>query len=63
LKKAIRIGGAVTGLGWVAASMASNLNVFTIIFGIAGGIGIGILYGIPIENSEKPIFIAKYKYY
>jgi len=40
------LGGALTGLGWFLASFAPSVQVLTIIFGVIGGMGVGIAYSV-----------------
>ncbi len=40
------LGGALTGLGWFLASFATSVPVLTIIFGLIGGMGVGIAYSV-----------------
>ncbi|MFA7342010.1 MAG: MFS transporter, partial [Candidatus Methanomethylophilaceae archaeon] len=45
------VGGVLCGLGWVAASFASSPLMLIPLYGIIGGIGVGIAYGAPITAS------------
>ncbi len=45
------VGGVLCGLGWVAASFASSPFMLIPLYGIIGGIGVGIAYGAPISAS------------
>jgi len=40
------LGGLLTGLGWFLASFASSVLMLTIIFGLIGGMGVGIAYSV-----------------
>jgi MFS family permease len=40
------LGGVLTGLGWFLASFATSVPVLTIIFGLIGGMGVGIAYSV-----------------
>jgi MFS transporter, OFA family, oxalate/formate antiporter len=40
------LGGVLTGLGWFLASFASSVQTLTIIFGLIGGMGVGIAYSV-----------------
>ncbi len=40
------LGGLLTGLGWFLASFAPSVQVLTIIFGLIGGMGVGIAYSV-----------------
>lgn len=45
------VGGILCGLGWLAASFASSPLMLVPLYGIIGGIGVGIAYGAPISAS------------
>ena len=47
------IGGILTGLGWLSASAATSLPMLTIVFGVIGGIGVGIAYGATIAVAAR----------
>jgi MFS family permease len=47
------IGGILTGLGWLSASVATSLTMLTIVFGVIGGIGVGIAYGATIAVAAR----------
>ena len=40
------LGCVLTGLGWVLASFSSSILVLTLVFGVVGGIGVGIAYSV-----------------
>lgn len=50
-KKVSMIGGALVGIGWLAASYATSPLMLVPLYGIIGGIGVGIAYGCPIAVS------------
>jgi len=50
-KKVVMIGGALVGIGWFAASYATSPYMLIPLYGIIGGIGVGIAYGCPIAVS------------
>jgi len=52
-RKIVIVGGILTGLGWLLASMASSINILTLTYGIVGGIGVGIAYGVPVAMSGR----------
>ena len=52
-KKVSMIGGALCGLGWLAASFASSATMLIPLYGIIGGLGVGIAYGVPIAVSAQ----------
>jgi OFA family oxalate/formate antiporter-like MFS transporter len=52
-RKVVIVGGVLTGLGWLLASMASSIMMMTVTYGIVGGIGVGIAYGVPVAMSGR----------
>ncbi len=52
-RKVVIVGGVLTGLGWLLASMASSIMIMTVTYGIVGGIGVGIAYGVPVAMSGR----------
>jgi len=52
-KKVCMVGGAICGLGWIAASFASSTLTLAILYGVIGGFGVGIAYGCPIATSAQ----------
>lgn len=52
-RKVVIVGGVLTGLGWLLASMASSINILTVSYGVVGGIGVGIAYGVPVAMSGR----------
>jgi MFS transporter, OFA family, oxalate/formate antiporter len=47
------LGGIVVGAGWILASLAPNVAVLTLAYGIIGGAGVGIAYNAPIGVSGR----------
>ena len=47
------VGGFLTGLGWLLASFANSVPVLYVVYGIIGGVGVGIAYGVPIAVSAR----------
>ena len=47
------IGCILTGLGWVLASTASSTALLSVMFGVIGGIGIGIAYGATVAVAAR----------
>lgn len=47
-KKLGIIGGVIVGAGWMLASQSSNINMLTITYGVIGGGGVGLAYGVPL---------------
>ena len=52
-KKVGMIGGVFTGLGWILASFVNSPISLAIMYGIIGGLGVGIAYNCPITTSAK----------
>jgi OFA family oxalate/formate antiporter-like MFS transporter len=52
-KKVSMIGGALCGLGWLAASYASSPTMLIPLYAVIGGLGVGIAYGVPIACSAQ----------
>jgi MFS family permease len=52
-KKVSTVGGALVGIGWIAASFSSSPIMLAILYGIIGGVGVGIAYGCPIAVSAQ----------
>ena len=47
------IGGVLTGLGWLLASVSTSVPMLYIMYGVIGGIGVGIAYGVPVAVSAR----------
>lgn len=47
------VGGILTGLGWLLASFASSVPMLYMMYGVIGGIGVGIAYGVPLAVSAR----------
>jgi MFS family permease len=52
-RKVCMAGGALCGLGWFAASFATSPMMIALLYGVIGGIGVGIAYGCPIATSSQ----------
>lgn len=46
-------GGVLTGLGWLLASFATSVPMLYVVYGIVGGIGVGIAYGVPVAVAAR----------
>ncbi len=46
-------GGLLTGLGWLLASTASSVEILYIVYGVIGGLGVGIAYGAPVAVAAR----------
>lgn len=52
-KKTTIIGGVLTGLGWLLASTVGSVQMLYIVYGVIGGLGVGIAYGVPVAVSAR----------
>jgi OFA family oxalate/formate antiporter-like MFS transporter len=50
-RKVSMIGGVLLGSGWFMASYATSPMILAVLYGVIGGIGVGIAYGVPIAVS------------
>ena len=46
-------GGVLTGLGWLLASLASSVLMLSLLYGVIGGIGVGIAYSVLVAVSAR----------
>ena len=46
-------GGVLTGLGWLLASFATSVPMLYVVYGVIGGIGVGIAYGVPVAVAAR----------
>ncbi len=42
------LGGVILGIGWMLASQSSNIFMLSISYGVIGGGGVGLAYGVPL---------------
>uniref|UniRef100_A0A7V5K239 MFS transporter n=1 Tax=Thermodesulfobacterium geofontis TaxID=1295609 RepID=A0A7V5K239_9BACT len=47
------LGALLVGIGWIAASFSPDINTLTLLYGVIGGAGVGVMYGAPIATSAK----------
>jgi MFS family permease len=52
-RKTSLLGGLLVGGGWILSGFSPNIWVLTLLYGVVGGGGVGILYGCPIAVSGK----------
>ena len=51
--KIMLIGSILVSIGWILSGLASNIIFLTITYGLIMGVGVGLLYGIPILVIPK----------
>jgi MFS family permease len=47
------IGSVLTGLGWFLASFSSSVQMLSVLYGVIGGIGVGIAYSVLVAVSVR----------
>ncbi|KAF5049593.1 Oxalate:formate antiporter [anaerobic digester metagenome] len=47
------VGGLLTGLGWLLASTATSVEALYVVYGVIGGLGVGIAYGAPVAVAAR----------
>jgi len=47
------LGGVLNGLGWILASFSSSVLMLSILFGVIGGIGVGIAYSVLVAVPAR----------
>ncbi len=47
------VGGILTGLGWLLASTVTSVQMLYLMYGVIGGIGVGIAYGVPVAVAAR----------
>lgn len=47
------IGGIVVGLGYILSSLANQVGVVVLTHGVVAGIGVGIVYGVPMVVASR----------
>jgi OFA family oxalate/formate antiporter-like MFS transporter len=47
------IGSVLTGLGWTLGSFSSSVQMLSVMFGVIGGIGVGIAYSVLVAVSAR----------
>ena len=52
-RKVTVIGGLLTGLGWLLASTATSVEALYGLYGVIGGLGVGIAYGAPVAVAAR----------
>lgn len=52
-RKQIIIGGIVVGLGWMLSSLATNIWLLILTYGVIAGSGVGLVYGCPVAAGAR----------
>lgn len=52
-RKMAMLGGLIVGIGWLAASFATSPLTLIFLYGVIGGVGVGIAYNCPIVTSGR----------
>lgn len=52
-RKTTIVGGLLTGLGWLLASTATSVEMLYLVYGVIGGAGVGIAYGVPVALATR----------
>ncbi|NHV99781.1 MAG: OFA family MFS transporter [Thaumarchaeota archaeon] len=47
-RKTSLLGSILVAAGWIGAGFSPNIEVLTVLYGVVGGAGVGIVYGCPI---------------
>lgn len=47
------VGGTIVGIGYLLASIAPNLPLLVLSYGVIAGIGVGISYGVPLAVAAR----------
>ena len=47
------LGGIVVGVGWILASFSTSGTMLTITYGVIGGGGVGLAYGVPLAVAGR----------
>jgi OFA family oxalate/formate antiporter-like MFS transporter len=52
-RKVTIIGCILTGLGWLLASTVTSITMLSVMYGVIGGIGVGIVYGATVAVAAR----------
>ncbi|MEN6369670.1 MAG: OFA family MFS transporter [Thermotogota bacterium] len=52
-RKTSLLGGVLVGGGWILSGLSPNIWILTLLYGVVGGSGVGVMYGCPIAVSGK----------
>jgi OFA family oxalate/formate antiporter-like MFS transporter len=49
----VLIGSIVVGMGWILAGLSADIYTLTILYGVVGGAGVGVVYGAPTAVTAR----------
>jgi MFS transporter, OFA family, oxalate/formate antiporter len=52
-RKLAIIGGLIVGLGWMLSSLATNIWILVLTYGVVAGSGVGLMYGVPVAMGAR----------
>lgn len=52
-RKLMMIGAVIVSIGWLLSSIAPNIWVLTLTYGVIAGGGVGLVYGCPVATAAK----------
>jgi MFS family permease len=52
-RKVTIAGGILTGLGWLLASTVTSVPMLYLVYGVIGGVGVGVAYGVPVAVAAR----------
>ncbi|PMP66873.1 L-lactate MFS transporter [Desulfurella multipotens] len=47
------LGSILVGIGWILAGLSTGIGMLSLIYGVIGGFGVGLVYGCPIAVAAK----------
>ncbi|HEX12890.1 MAG TPA: MFS transporter, partial [Desulfurella acetivorans] len=47
------LGSILVGIGWILAGLSTGIGMLSLIYGVIGGFGVGLVYGCPISVAAK----------
>lgn len=52
-RRSALLGGTLVGAGWILAGFSPGIGWFTLSYGLLGGAGVGVVYGVPITVAAQ----------
>lgn len=52
-RRTAMVGGMLTGAGWLLAGSADSVQLLYVVYGVIGGAGVGITYGVPVAVAAR----------